>query len=136
MTTPPQITQAWLSAVLAGLGESADQVAATLRTAKIKGVRRSPTSCPVARYVKAKAYEHTPTTHVIVNVGAHVYVDPASPDDNQPHLEVAIPEPVTAFIGDFDDGLPAYADLVDDPQPPTPQSPTQQPPTPERPTPR
>jgi hypothetical protein len=112
MTTPTPLTAQWLENLLAGLGSTADEVAATLRTAGIKGVRTDVHDCPGARYIAAKARELvTPDCQVAVTLTHEltvIAITAASPDDYQ-EVSASTPEAVEDFLGRFDDGQ--YGDL-------------------------
>jgi len=87
MTTPTPLTAQWLQNLLTGLGSTADEVAATLRTAGIKGVRTDAHDCPGARYIAAKARELVaPDCQVAVTLTQEqtvIGITTAGPDDYQ-----------------------------------------------------
>lgn len=87
---------------LVDLGESADQVAANLATAGIRGIRQQQACCPVANYMKWLGCEH-PT----VNVDEHRDEIYARTD----HGFVDVPEAVAEFVYNFDAGM--YDELAE-----------------------
>lgn len=112
MTTPTPLTAQWLQNLLTGLGSAADEVAAALRTAGIKGVRTDAHDCPGARYAAAKARELVaPDCQVAVTLTQEqtvIGITTASPDDYQ-EVSASTPEAVEDFLSRFDDGQ--YGDL-------------------------
>lgn len=111
------ITEEWLTRTLTDLGDTADDVAATLRDAAIKGRRSNAVQCPVARYLARRVAEHASSTQARVNVhdDATVLVATSSAHSEDLIVSVALPDPVLDFIRDFDEG--AYPDLIDDSTP-------------------
>lgn len=61
MTARTVPTRKWLKQLLRGLGTTADEVAATLRAAGIKGSRIDAHDCPGARYIAMRTRELIPT---------------------------------------------------------------------------
>ncbi|WP_329242834.1 hypothetical protein OG417_44820 [Actinoallomurus sp. NBC_01490] len=59
-TRTDMLSESWLSQVLAQLGNSPGKVAATLRTAGIRGKPHDPCGCPIAQYIKKRARELSP----------------------------------------------------------------------------
>lgn len=91
MTTPKPISQ-----LLSALGDTPEAVARTLEAKGIKGSRKNPHSCPIARYLRAEGW----CVGVFQTIGyAKV---PGSQGDMQ---SFPLPTPVTAFIEQFDSGL-------------------------------
>ena len=54
------VNEEWLSDVLAGMGSTSDEVAVTLRAARVTGEPRFGRRCPVAAYVGIKAKARVP----------------------------------------------------------------------------
>jgi hypothetical protein len=115
------ITEEWLTRTLADLGDTADEVAATLRGAEIKGRRSNAVQCPIARYLARRVAEHLPSTQATVNVHSDAAeITPIRPathadtdaDAEDPIVLVELPNPVLAFLQNFDEA--AYPDLIDD----------------------
>lgn len=111
-TTSEEFTEQWLTQTLAGLGTDADDVAATLRAAKITGEQYSPTGCPVARYLTERTHERWPSARVTVSISestATVGID--LPDTGYQYVQARPPEAVREFIVAFD-SHGAYTDLI------------------------
>lgn len=112
MTTPTgPLTEQWLSDVLTELGQTADDVAAALRTAEITGERHNPHHCPIARYLAQRVRQVAPSGQLTVSVTTWTRVEVDQPDTGYHAVEVPTPEAVNDFITAFDTGA-AYADLV------------------------
>jgi hypothetical protein len=114
-TTNEPVTEQWLSQTLAGLGTDADQVAATLRAAKITGERCDPSRCPVARYLTQRARERWSSARATVTIcGSTATVGIDLPDTGYRSVQARPPEAVQKFITAFDTGG-AYIDLIAEP---------------------
>lgn len=116
MTTRTALTRKWLESLLAGLGSTADEVAATLRAAGIKGFRTHCHDCPGARYIASKARELIPATdQVTVTLTADETVIAITRPGTDHYQEVKTSTP--AALEDFLDGFDAgeYDDLAETP---------------------
>jgi hypothetical protein len=91
--------EAAIGRLLAELGDTADEVADTLRAKGIKGRPKSGCGCPVARLLEREGYTQ-PWVH------GEIYVER---DDLE--LRVDFTEAIEQFIERFDDGV--YLDLVE-----------------------
>lgn len=110
-TTSEEFTEQWLRQTLAALGTDADQVAASLRAAKITGDRNGPSTCPIARYLGERAGARWPSARVTATVSAcTVTVGLDLPEADYRYVQTRPPEAVQAFIRVFDTGG-AYSDL-------------------------
>jgi hypothetical protein len=87
--------------LLGGLGTTSADVAATLELAGVRGVRRSGTSCAIARYLNAVMAADPEVLGVMVSCeGVTVSVRQWwSPD-----IMVPVPAPIRQFIRQFDSG--------------------------------
>lgn len=85
-----------LTALLAGLGSTPDEIADTLAAADITGQRAEPDSCAVAEYVKAAGYAD-------VRVGEG---DDGSllVQAGEAEAVIALDTPLHAFVAKFDNG--------------------------------
>lgn len=116
MTTRTALTRQWLKSLLAGLGSTADEIAATLRAAGIKGSRTDCHDCPGARYIASKAHERVPATdQVTVTLTADKAVigitRPGT--DHYQEVKASTPEALEDFLDGFDGG--DYDDLAEIP---------------------
>ncbi|GAA4100924.1 hypothetical protein [Actinomadura miaoliensis] len=107
------ISEQRLAELLMSLGETADQVAAALRRAKIVGRQSSAYQCPLARYIAERTRQLVPSARINVRVCAgEVAVEIHQPDtDEYQEITVAQPKAAKDFVKSFDEG--GYADLVD-----------------------
>jgi peptidoglycan/LPS O-acetylase OafA/YrhL len=113
-TGEPPLGKEWLSTTLTELGSTADEVAASLRTAKITGRPYDPEKCPVARYVTQRARNILPTVLVTVTIGSIAGLTIQQGGGiAYPRVEVPLTRAVSDFVCAFDQG-DAYADLVED----------------------
>ena len=89
--------------LLTGLGESPDEVAATLRAAGVRGVPRDNRSCAVAVYVSALMGSEPRIRSVAV--GHCALSITVVTQDQRPagRLLVQLPKPVRRFVAAFDD---------------------------------
>lgn len=116
MTTNTALTGEWLHSLLTGLGNTADEVAATLRAADVKGYRTDVRDDPGARFIASKARELVPATAqvdvILTAEEAVIGITPVGPDD---YWEVSAntPEAVEDFLDGFDAG--DYDDLAETP---------------------
>jgi len=87
--------------LLDGLGPAPIDVASTLQSAGVRGIRRSGTSCAIARYLNAVMTSDPDVQGVMVSCeGVTVSVRQWwSPD-----ILVPVPAPVRQFIRQFDSG--------------------------------
>ena len=90
---------ATVAELLAGLGDTPDAVADTLRARGIKGVREHCCACPIAELLKRNGI---PNPHVEC---ARVWPDP----DSMWKVSTRMPAAVQVFIDRFDEGV--YLDL-------------------------
>lgn len=95
---------------LASLGNTADEVAESLRRQGIKGQRHSRSSCPILNGI----YQACPNYWT----GLRIYGRGKKPDGSYSYwatledfqiMDPTLPQPVINFIGEFDSGN--YADL-------------------------
>jgi hypothetical protein len=114
-TTNGAFTERWLAEVLAGLGHSADEVAAALRTAKITGVPGDCYNCPIARYITHRARRIAPSdTTVTASVSVDIWLGVTRPETGHRWVTAPRTKAVDAFIHAFDlEG--AYPDLAPEP---------------------
>ncbi len=107
MTMSTALTGEWLRSLLAGLGNTADEVAATMRATGIKGPRASAHDCPGARLIAARAGElAAATSQVAVTLTADaavIGITPAAPG-NYWEITASTPEAVEDFLDGFDGG--------------------------------
>jgi hypothetical protein len=91
--------------LLADLGDSADGVAESLRTAGVNGVRQNNRSCAVALYVQALMGSDPRIRSVAVGHCA-LQISVAAPPEFRPagRLLVQLPKPVRQFVAAFDAG--------------------------------
>jgi hypothetical protein len=114
MTTSEPLTEQWLSDVLTELGPTADDIAASLRTAKITGDRNDPSTCPIARYLAQRVRQAAPSCRITaISVSTRIRVGVDVPDTGYCSVAVETPEAVDQFITAFDKEA-AYPDLVAD----------------------
>lgn len=116
MTPSTALTEEWLRSLLTGLGNTADEVAATLRTAGVKGNRADAHDCPVARFIAAQARELVATAgQVTVTLTAEQAVIGITVAGSGDYREVTAgtPSAVEDFLDSFDGG--AYDDLAETP---------------------
>jgi hypothetical protein len=114
MTTSRPLTEHWLSDVLTDLGPTADDIAATLRAAKITGDRHNSSTCPIARYLTQRVRQAAPSSQIItVSVHTRIHIEIDDPDTGHCSVTIETPEAVDQFITAFD-GDGAYPDLVTD----------------------
>ncbi|TDB89136.1 hypothetical protein E1264_09195 [Actinomadura sp. KC216] len=115
MSTPTgdAITEQWLSELLTGLGDSPDQIHATLRNAKVTGQQASRYDCPLARYVADHARQRMPSAQVKARVSTGEVVVEIEESDTGGYREVGAeqPEATKKFVQAFDSG--SYPDLID-----------------------
>ena len=91
------------STLLAGLGDSPDEVAESLRAAGVTGVPRDNRSCAVAVYVSALMGSEPRIRSVAVGHCA-LSISLLTPDRRPAgRLMVQLPKPVRRFVADFDD---------------------------------
>jgi hypothetical protein len=110
-----KLTRKWLKALLAGLGSTADEVAATLRAAGIKGSRTECHDCPGARYIASKARELVPAAdQVTVTLTADkAVIDITRPGtDDYREVRASTPGALEDFLDGFDSG--DYDDLAEE----------------------
>jgi hypothetical protein len=105
---PPTVNG--LSAALAALGETVDQVADNLADAGHLGERGDTATCPVARYLRAVI----PAADDLHVGSVDVSLWPPT-GHSLSYIDVLLPPPVVAFLERFDVGQ--YADLIQ-PEPP------------------
>lgn len=111
------VNEEWLSGVLAGLGNTPDEVAATLRAAGVTGARRFGRRCPIAVYMGIKAKERVPSAaQVIVWISSEETTVRIHTPSGEEAASVTTPVAVAAFVDAFDDGR-LYTDLADDTSP-------------------
>jgi 3-hydroxyisobutyrate dehydrogenase-like beta-hydroxyacid dehydrogenase len=116
MTTNTALTAERLQTLLIGLGNNADEIAATLRAAGIKGYRTDAHDCPAARFIAARAHELLPVTgQVTVTLTAETAVIGITAADPAAYREVAAstPQALEGFLDSFDSG--SYDDLAETP---------------------
>ena len=91
------------SGLLAGLGNSPDEVAESLLTNGVHGVPGDNHSCAVARYVSAVVGAEPSIRSVTVGP-CSMTISLVRPTDNRPagRLQVQLPKPVRAFVAAFD----------------------------------
>jgi hypothetical protein len=113
MTTRTALTRKWLKSLLTGLGSTADEVAATLRAAGIKGYHTDCHDCPGARYIASKASELARADKVTVTLTAEQAVIGITRDDTDRYREVKARTPgaLEDFLDGFDSG--EYDDLAE-----------------------
>ncbi len=92
-------------ALLADLGDSADEVAESLWTAGVNGVRQNNRSCAVALYMHALMGSDPRIRSVAVGHCA-LQISVAAPPEFRPagRLLVQLPKPVRQFVAAFDAG--------------------------------
>jgi hypothetical protein len=92
------------NALLAGLGNSPDEVAESLRTAGIRGVPRDNRTCAVALYVSALMGSEPGIRSVSVG-HCSMAITMVKPTDLRPagRLLIQLPKPVRRFVAAFDD---------------------------------
>ena len=116
MMTNTALTGEWLHSLLTGLGNTADEVAATLRAADVKGYRTDVQDDPGARFIASKARELVPATAQVAVIltaeEAVIGITPADPDDYW-EVSASTPEAVEDFLDGFDAG--DYDDLAETP---------------------
>jgi len=107
------VNEEWLSGVLAGLGSTLDDVAATLRAAGVTGARRFGRRCPVAVYIGIKAKERIPSaSQVVVWISSEEATVRIHTPSGEEATSVTTPVAVADFVDAFDDGR-LYTDLAD-----------------------
>ncbi|MGO8874124.1 MAG: hypothetical protein ACLQPH_22485 [Acidimicrobiales bacterium] len=91
------------SSVLAGLGSNADEVAANLQGAGVRGVPASNRSCAVALYLGAVMGSETWIRSIAVGP-CSLLITLVEPTHLRPagHLLVQLPKPVRQFVAAFD----------------------------------
>jgi hypothetical protein len=102
----PQYPVSWdgLKQALAALGDTADEIAASLQAQGIKGAREDNRSCPVARYLEKVFPGWEPDVQGREVILAH---------GHEVGIEVDV-EPIGAFVQAFDDE--GYPDLDESPR--------------------
>lgn len=92
-----------VSALLAGLGRDADEVAESLEEAGVKGVPKSNRTCAIALYLNA-AIGADPRIRSVAVGHCSLLVDLAAPPDfrHAGRLAVQLPKPVRRFVTAFD----------------------------------
>lgn len=118
MTVSTPLTSKWLTSVLADIGGTADEVAATLRETGVKGHPANCHDCPGARYIALRARELLPPAdRVAVTLTGEIVVIGITPASADQYREVAAstPEALEDFIDGFDSG--EYHDLAETPNP-------------------
>jgi hypothetical protein len=91
------------TALLADLGNTSDEVAESLREARVLGVPRSNRSCPVALYLSS-VMGPDPRVRSVAIGHCSLLINVASPRDLRPagRLLVQLPKPVRRFVAAFD----------------------------------
>lgn len=87
------MTDVEVLALLEGLGETADEVANSLRAAKVRGHRGTCGSCPIARHLHQQGVD-SPSVLTL-----HVWVN-----RNSRSMRITLPQPVCDFVRRFDAG--------------------------------
>jgi hypothetical protein len=80
---------------LDALGRTANDVANTLESLNIRGVRQDPTCCPVAEYMKAQRFPNVGVTLKCIDLDVWDY---------GPETYLSLPDPVAESIYWFDEG--------------------------------
>ncbi len=91
------------SGLLAGLGNSPDEVAESLLSNGVHGIPRDNHSCAVARYVSAVVGSEPSIRSVTVGP-CSMMISLVRPADNHPagRVQVQLPKPVRDFVAAFD----------------------------------
>lgn len=105
------ITVEDLTAALVSLGTTKDEVADSLRAARIKGDREECHSCPVAEWLKGRFNLPDRNIEPSVNSDWVSLEDPSLLED----ISISSPVAVEEFVRAFDDRL--YPDLDNNPDP-------------------
>jgi hypothetical protein len=116
MTTHTALTRKWLRNLLRGLGATAEEVAATLRAAGVKGPRTDCHDCPGARYIAVKARELVPATDqvtVTLTADKAVIGITRAGTDQYREVKASTPEALEDFLDGFD--ADDYGDLAEEP---------------------
>jgi hypothetical protein len=94
-----------LSAILANLGNTADQVAETIKVHGTQGVRNTVRFLnPLIRYLQTQTHHHTFSMDLILGDRLRIRLDDGTWE------EALLPEPVLQFLEAFNRGV--YAELV------------------------
>src|SRR5437763_14459229 len=92
-----------IGGILSGLGNSADEIANTLRTAGVQGVRNTVRFLnPIVRYCQIHLLVDNYALDMMLPGILRIHI----PDG---HKDIPLPQPVTEFLEAFDQGR--YADL-------------------------
>jgi hypothetical protein len=96
---------------VAGLGDTDDEIAETLRAARVSGQRLRAFRCPLAIWL-LRATQQAPGTYSVTRTAVLMYAS----GGGLPTDRVTLPAPAAGFVRAIDgsDGLPGgrYADLV------------------------
>jgi hypothetical protein len=116
MTARTALSREWLKKLLRGLGTTADEIAATLRAAGVKGSRTDAHDCPGAGYIAMKAREILPATDLatVTLTADHAVIGITRAGTSYYHeVKARTPGPLEDFLDGFDGG--DYADLAKEP---------------------
>jgi hypothetical protein len=116
MTARTVLTRKWLKQLLHELGTTADEVAATLRAAGVKGSLTDCHDCPGARYIAVKARALIPAAELVtVTLTADRAVLGITREGTDYYREVTARTPgaLEDFLDSFDSG--GYNDLAEEP---------------------
>lgn len=102
---PHMAVRRTVTEALASMGETSEGVANKLRSAGIKGVRKSDTCCPIAR-----ALNQLPGVHTVEVIDDHANVFISG---QASYVVVDLPDPVREFVWLFDEQFGPYMDLVE-----------------------
>jgi hypothetical protein len=104
------------SGLLAGLGDSPDEVAESLLINGVHGIPRDNRSCAVARYVSAVVGSEPSVRSVTVGP-CSMMISLVRPTDDRPagRLHVQLPKPVRDFVAAFD--ARQYPQVTQEPPP-------------------
>lgn len=106
------LTEDGVREALRALGDGSEDVAGRLEQLGIKGFRDDDCSCPVANYLR-KTFPDIETVWVLRD---NVFIEAYQTDEFGFGLPVKFdtsnPDPVSAFVGDFDAGI--YPELIEE----------------------
>jgi hypothetical protein len=109
VTAGAHVRKELVQELLEELGDTAEEVADSLRLIEMTGDEESSTSCPVALYVR-EALEMPPGDLAIQNDGRKIMVRLHAIETAALDFDVKLPKPVKKFTKRFDKGR--YKDLV------------------------
>jgi hypothetical protein len=109
LTTPTVDTDEALAAALASLGDTPDQVAATLTEAGVTGHPGRAGSCPVANWLRTTC-GHDDWNPIVDNATVDLHTD----DELDLMFRAATPLAVDHFITHFDSGMWPHLEAPDD----------------------